>query len=122
MFLVFLLLMLAGQSAPPPVSMTFMLDAEQRLVVTVQPRRGVTIRSIALDRYDWARLRQPLTLERRADRSCRAVFERQRERVTVIVTLSDGAVHRLDVEPEGAMRVETSRGDVKPPLPGKSGE
>jgi hypothetical protein len=88
--LIGLLFAIAGQTASPPlVSITFSRDTEQRLGVTVQPSKNLTVRSIALERYDTIALRTPRTIESLANGGRRATFDPQPDRVTILVRLSD---------------------------------
>jgi hypothetical protein len=124
--LIGLLFALAGQSASPPlVSILFSRDAEQRLVVTVQPSKNLTVRSIALERYDTIALRPPRTIESLANGGRRATFDPQPDRVTILVRLSDRSAHRLEVPaapPEpGKYKNERLREAPRPLGPSRNG-
>jgi hypothetical protein len=124
--LVLLLFALAGQAASrPAVSITFTRDADQRLVVTVQPPTSLTVQSIILERYDTIRLRKPRTIEALAKGGRRATFDPQPDRVTILVTLSDRSVHRLEVPAapaeRGKYKIERLREAPRPLGPSRNG-
>jgi hypothetical protein len=124
--LIGLLFAIAGQTASPPlVSITFSRDTEQRLGVTVQPSKNLTVRSIALERYDTIALRTPRTIESLANGGRRATFDPQPDRVTILVRLSDRSAHRLEVpaapaEP-GKYKNERLREAPRPLGPSRNG-